>query len=79
MCVRVIASYRGSSRVMFSRKLLFAIAAGIATALLSYFGTGLHPIWPFLWFAPVPVLAIGPRLTATRAFLLAFVAWFAGG
>jgi apolipoprotein N-acyltransferase len=61
-----------------SRKLLFATAAGTATALLSYFGTGLHPIWPLLWFAPVPVLAIGPRLTATRAFLLAFVAWFAG-
>jgi apolipoprotein N-acyltransferase len=61
-----------------SRNLIFAIAAGIATALLSYFGTGLHPIWSLLWFAPVPVLALAPRLRASRTFLLAFFAWLIG-
>jgi apolipoprotein N-acyltransferase len=61
-----------------SRNLIFAIAAGTATALLSYFGTGLHPIWPLLWFAPVPVLVIAPRLRASGAFLLGLVAWLIG-
>ena len=54
------------------------IAAVLATAVLSYFGTGLHPLWPLLWFAPVPVLALAPRLGPGRAFLIAFVAWFLG-
>ena len=54
------------------------IAAVLATAVLAYFGTGLHPLWPLLWFAPVPVLALAPRLGAGRAFLMAFVAWFLG-
>ena len=55
------------------------IAAGFASAALSYLGTGLHPIWPLLWFAPVPVLVIAPRLCASTAFLLALVAWLIGG
>jgi apolipoprotein N-acyltransferase len=46
------------------------IAAGLATAALSYFGTGLHPIWWALWLAPIPVLAIAPRLGGGAAFLL---------
>lgn len=57
---------------------LFVIAAGTTTAVLSYFGTGLHPIWPLLWLAPVPIIAIAPRLRASRAFALATVAWFVG-
>ena len=54
------------------------IVADLASAALFYFGTGLHPIWWMLWFAPVPVLAIAPRLHAGAAFLLGSSAWFAG-
>ena len=63
---------------MKHRDSVLAVAAGIATALLTYFGTGLHPSWPLLWFAPISVIAIAPRLSATRAFLLAFTAWLIG-
>jgi apolipoprotein N-acyltransferase len=61
----------------FSRFALI-IVAGTTTAALVYFGTGLHPIWPLLWFAPVPIIAIGPQLPASGAFALATVALFFG-
>src|SRR5438046_886885 len=57
---------------------LLVIAAGLSSAALSYLGTGLHPMWPLLWLAPIPLLAIAPRLRASAAFLLAFVAWLIG-
>ena len=52
--------------------------AGLASAGLLYFGTGLHPTWWLLWLAPVPVLAIAPRLRASAAFLLGSIAWLLG-
>jgi apolipoprotein N-acyltransferase len=58
--------------------LFLIIAAGLATAVFSYLGTGLHPIWWLLWLAPVPVLAIAPRLGGSGAFLLGSVAWLIG-
>ena len=54
------------------------IAAVLATAAFSYFGTGLHPIWWALWLAPVPMLAISPRLGGGTAFLFGSVAWLLG-
>jgi apolipoprotein N-acyltransferase len=63
---------------MKSLNLLLVIAAGTTTAALLYFGTGLHPIWPLLWLAPVPVIAIAPHLRASRVFALATVACFFG-
>ena len=56
----------------------WVILAGVASAALFYFGTGLQPIWWMVWLAPVPVLAIAPRLGRRAAFLLAAGAWFAG-
>ena len=56
----------------------WVILAGVASAALFYFGTGLHPIWWMVWLAPVPVLAIAPRLGRGAAFLLAAGAWFVG-
>lgn len=56
-----------------------AIVAALATAALSYFGTGLHPIWWMLWLAPIPLLAIAPRLSTSAAFLLGSGAWLLGG
>ena len=58
--------------------LFTAIAAGLVTAAFSYFGTGLHPIWWALWLAPIPVLAIAPRLGGGAAFLLGSIAWLVG-
>lgn len=63
---------------MRSHHFLLAGAAGLSTGVLSYLGTGLHPIWWLLWLAPVPVLAIAPRLGGTSAFLLGSVAWLIG-
>ena len=63
---------------MRSRKLFLVIAAGLASAALSYFGTGLHPIWWLLWLAPVPVLAVAPCLPGGVAFLLGAIAWLIG-
>src|SRR5215471_9613468 len=57
---------------------LVAVLAGLVSAALLYFGTGLHPRWWLLWLAPVPVLAITPRLRSTAAFLLGSIAWFLG-
>ncbi len=54
------------------------IVAGLTSAALFYFGTGLHPIWWTLWLAPVSVLAIAPRLRGGAAFLLGSIAWLLG-
>jgi apolipoprotein N-acyltransferase len=57
---------------------LLVIVAGLASAGLLYFGTGLHPTWWMLWLAPVPVLAIAPRLRGSAAFVLGSIAWLLG-
>jgi apolipoprotein N-acyltransferase len=61
----------------FGKPFLIA-AAGILSAVFAYFGTGLHPIWWALWSAPIPVLAISPRLRCGAAFLVAAFAWVIG-
>ena len=57
----------------------FLIAAsGFLSAILAFLGTGLHPIWWALWLAPIPVLAIAPRLHGSVAFLLGAIIWLIG-
>ena len=63
---------------MRSGKPFLIAAAGLVSAVFAYFGTGLHPIWWALWLAPIPVLAISPRLGGGAAFLVAAVAWVIG-
>jgi apolipoprotein N-acyltransferase len=58
--------------------IFLVVVAGIASAGLFYIGTGLHPKWWALWLAPIPVLAIAPRLRATAAFVLGAIVWFLG-
>src|SRR5213593_4576596 len=60
---------------MRARNLLLVIAAGLASAAFAYLGTGLHPIWWLLWLAPIPVLAIAPRLHGSAALLLGTIVW----
>ena len=59
-------------------KLLLITAACLVSAAFVYLGTGLHPIWWALWLAPIPVLAISPRLRAGPAFLLGGIVWLTG-
>src|SRR5205814_105733 len=63
---------------MRSKEIALATVAVVLSASLLYGGTGLDPIWPLLWLAPVPLLAIALRLRAKTAFLLACVAWLIG-
>jgi apolipoprotein N-acyltransferase len=61
-----------------SRRTGFALLALAATALLVWFGTGLFPLWPLMWFAPLPILLFASRASWWAAGLTAFVAWTAG-
>ena len=63
---------------MRSYKLFLVTLAGLVAAACVYLGTGLHPIWWMLWLAPIPVLAIAPRLRGGAAFLLGSAAWLIG-
>jgi len=63
---------------MRSSQLFAVAAAGLVSAAFAFLGTGLHPIWWALWLAPIPVLAIAPRLDGSAAFLLGAIAWLIG-
>jgi apolipoprotein N-acyltransferase len=55
-----------------------ALLATALTAVLVWFGNGLNPHWPLLWFAPIPVLLFASRTTWASAAATAFLAWFVG-
>jgi len=43
------------------RLVAFAVAAVVLTAVMVWFGDGLEPWWPLMWFAPLPVLVFAVR------------------
>jgi len=51
---------------MQSGKLFLITGGGLVSAAFAYLGTGFHPVW----LAPIPVLAIAPRLRGSVAFFL---------
>jgi apolipoprotein N-acyltransferase len=55
-----------------------AMLAVAGTAALVWLGTGLHPWWPAVWLAPLPVLVYAASAAWWRAAIAAAVAWFAG-
>jgi apolipoprotein N-acyltransferase len=55
-----------------------ALLAIVVTAALFWFGKGLNPYWPLLWFAPIPVLRFASRAAWPSAAATAFLAWFFG-
>src|ERR1700748_3962392 len=57
---------------------LTALLAAAATAVLLWFGNGLDPWWPLMWFAPLPVLWFALRRSWWVAALTAGAAWLAG-
>jgi apolipoprotein N-acyltransferase len=66
-----------ASAVNYNRELV-RLAAATVTAILVWFGTGLQPLWPLLWFAPLPILWVAMNSSAARAGLLAGCAWLLG-
>lgn len=60
------------------KNIVFGIGAVTASATLLWFGSGLHPWWPLMWFAPLPVLLVALRAPVWAAALAAFCAWFLG-
>jgi apolipoprotein N-acyltransferase len=55
-----------------------APVAVASTAALYYFGTGLNPLWPLAWLAPLPVLIVAFRGKWWVAALCAFLAFAVG-
>jgi apolipoprotein N-acyltransferase len=45
------------------KRLGLGVGATLLTAALIWFGTGLHPFWPLMWLAPLPVLLFANRAT----------------
>jgi apolipoprotein N-acyltransferase len=60
------------------RRTAAAPLAVALTAVLTWFGTGLHPWWPLLWFAPLPVLVYAAGASWWRAAIAAAIAWLVG-
>ena len=61
-----------------SRRIGIALLAAASSAVLIWFGTGLHPAWPLLWLAPLPVLVVAARSPWWAAGLTAMLAWTVG-
>lgn len=54
------------------------LVAAVTAAALVWLGTGLHPVWPALWLAPLPLLYLAPGRTARVAGASALASWFVG-
>ena len=52
--------------------------AVVSTAVLLWFGNGLAPWWPLMWFAPLPVLLFASRTSWWGAALAAFLSSLIG-
>jgi apolipoprotein N-acyltransferase len=58
----------------------FAAAPCLAiSAAMFFLGTGLAPMWPLIWLAPIPVLWVVSCLSARQAFCVAAAAYALGG
>jgi apolipoprotein N-acyltransferase len=58
---------------------VLAVAAAAATAVMLWFGNGLNPWWPLMWFAPLPVLLFALRSSWWAAGITAAAAWLVSG
>jgi apolipoprotein N-acyltransferase len=50
-----------------SQRIVAALAAIASTSIMIWFGNGLEPWWPLLWFAPLPVLLFALRSSWVEA------------
>jgi apolipoprotein N-acyltransferase len=60
------------------RHLGMAVLVIASAAVLVWFGNGLNPWWPLLWFAPLPVLLFALHSGWRSAAVVAFLAWLIG-
>ena len=60
------------------KRLGLGLAALLSTAALIWFGTGLAPLWPLTWFAPVPVLLFAIDAPMWSAAVIAGLAMIFG-
>jgi apolipoprotein N-acyltransferase len=66
------------------RRFVEALLATAASSAIFYFGNGLEPLWPLVWFGPLPILLLalrsGWRTTALSAVAVIMIAnlnlWF---
>jgi apolipoprotein N-acyltransferase len=61
-----------------SRRALVAALVIAATSLMLFYGNGLNPWWPLMWFAPLPVLLYAPRNPGWAVAITAFLSWLIG-
>ncbi|MFB9679480.1 nitrilase-related carbon-nitrogen hydrolase [Streptosporangium vulgare] len=59
-------------------RILLPLALTLASAVLTHFGTGLHPVWWLTWLAPLPVLFLARRAGGGTAFAAGTLVWLAG-
>jgi apolipoprotein N-acyltransferase len=60
------------------RRCIEAALAALSTAVLFYFGNGLDPIWPLMWFATIPILLFSLRGNAWATAATAVAAMMLG-
>jgi len=60
------------------RRLVTALLVIAATALMIWFGNGLNPWWPLMWFATVPVLIFALRHSWGSTAIVATLGMFLG-
>ena len=60
------------------RRIAIALVVVATASAMVWFGTGLFPMWPLLWFAPLPVLLFAGRSPRWAAALTAALAWALG-
>lgn len=60
------------------RRAMEAVLAIVATAAMFYFGNGLAPWWPLMWFAPLPVLLLALRSEWWTAAVMAVAVMMLG-
>ena len=60
------------------KRLGLGVGATLLTGALIFYGTGLHPFWPLMWFAPLPVLLFANRASWWSAALAGGVAAMLG-
>ena len=63
--------------VNYKRAITGSIAMACTSALV-WFGNGLNPVWPLLWFAPLPMLLFALRSSWRTALLTTALSFLAG-
>jgi len=60
------------------RRIVIVLLAMAGTSMLFFLGNGLEPVWPLLWFAPLPILLLALRSSWRTTFIAATLSFLAG-